>query len=431
MVKREELYALVWSEPMTKVAKRYEVTSSYLARVCSALNVPRPPRGYWAKLAVGRAPQAEGLPEARPADQLTWNEKGGPLQAPRPLSAKREVRRRSGRSAVHLQGHHAIVRGTKAEFLRSRPGVDSGYLKPFKQLLPDIRCSEACLDRALDLASKLYNELEAIGGDVVIGPADRRWHGAQVDEREVPKKDRQRYYEHRAAWSPLRSTVAFLDGTPVTLVVVEMTEEVALRYVDGKYIREAEYQANLRKYQRRYSFETTKELPSTRFRIVAASAEGVDWALSWQERGATTLDASLPRIAKEIRAALPTIRELVGEAERQAEIRRQEWEAAEDRRRRKEDRELVEQSVKDSSKRLAAVIENWTQRTAIAHFFDELSGTIEQLPPTEREEMERRLAIAREFIGTTDPLDFFRSWKTPDEIYAPRFAKGTDEPVRE
>ena len=47
-VSREELYGLVWSEPMTKVAARYEVSSSFLARVCARLNVPRPPRGYWA-----------------------------------------------------------------------------------------------------------------------------------------------------------------------------------------------------------------------------------------------------------------------------------------------------------------------------------------------------------------------------------------------
>ena len=54
MHSRDELYQLVWSEPMTKVAKRFEVSSSYLARICSSLNVPRPgvvtgPNSQWAK----------------------------------------------------------------------------------------------------------------------------------------------------------------------------------------------------------------------------------------------------------------------------------------------------------------------------------------------------------------------------------------------
>ncbi|MDK1389594.1 hypothetical protein QN224_29885 [Sinorhizobium sp. 8-89] len=67
---REELYELVWSKPMTEVAKDFDVSGSYMARVCTVLNVPRPERGYWAKLAVGKAPARERLPEAQPGDQL-------------------------------------------------------------------------------------------------------------------------------------------------------------------------------------------------------------------------------------------------------------------------------------------------------------------------------------------------------------------------
>ena len=48
---REALYGLVWAEPMLKVAARFKVSSSYMARICGLMNVPRPERGYWAKLA--------------------------------------------------------------------------------------------------------------------------------------------------------------------------------------------------------------------------------------------------------------------------------------------------------------------------------------------------------------------------------------------
>jgi len=54
-VTREDLYELVWREPMLRVAERHAVSSSFLARVCSVMNVPRPPRGYWAKLEFGQA----------------------------------------------------------------------------------------------------------------------------------------------------------------------------------------------------------------------------------------------------------------------------------------------------------------------------------------------------------------------------------------
>ncbi|MEW6346125.1 MAG: hypothetical protein AB1704_36255 [Pseudomonadota bacterium] len=52
---REELYEQVWTEPVTKVAKRYAISDVGLRKICLDLEVPLPPVGYWAKLAAGRA----------------------------------------------------------------------------------------------------------------------------------------------------------------------------------------------------------------------------------------------------------------------------------------------------------------------------------------------------------------------------------------
>src|SRR6185369_8435297 len=43
-----------WAEPMTKVAARYGVSSSFLAWVCERLNVRRPARGYAYCIGTGR-----------------------------------------------------------------------------------------------------------------------------------------------------------------------------------------------------------------------------------------------------------------------------------------------------------------------------------------------------------------------------------------
>src|SRR5687767_1771386 len=61
-VSREILFEQVWAEPMTKVALRYNVSSSYLARVCRAFDIPRPGRGQWAKLAHGHKVRRPELP---------------------------------------------------------------------------------------------------------------------------------------------------------------------------------------------------------------------------------------------------------------------------------------------------------------------------------------------------------------------------------
>lgn len=432
MVTREELYALVWSEPMKKVAERYNVSGTYLARVCTLLNVPRPPRGHWQKLAVGKAAPQEALPEALPGDQVTWNEKGGPLPSPaRPRAVRATItpRRSLKRPGKPAEGTHPLVRGTLGEFRRSRPVKSWDYLRPYKKLLPDIVASAAVIERALDVASKLYNELEAQGARVVIAPNDQRYTGLTIDEREVPKGERGHRYYGSVMWSPMRLTIAFFEATAIGIAVLEMTENLLLQYIgddrgyDG-YIPVAEYQANLRKYGRHHTWTTNMDVPCGRLRVVAFSADTVGWSKSWQEKGDTTFDAALPRIAKEIRGAVPEVIEMVEEARRQAEIRHQEWLAEKERWERKEDRRRIEESTKQSQEALGQVIQRWADRMAVERFLDELSRSIDQLPEQERTGMVERLKLAKEFMGAVDPLEFFRGWKTPQEIYAPRFEEG-------
>jgi hypothetical protein len=76
VVSREELYELVWSVPMVKVAEKFKVSGSYMARICTNLNIPRPERGYWAKLAFGKAPDKPSLPELQTGDPISWCQDG-------------------------------------------------------------------------------------------------------------------------------------------------------------------------------------------------------------------------------------------------------------------------------------------------------------------------------------------------------------------
>lgn len=58
---------------------------------------------------------------------------------------------------------------------------------------------------------------------------------------------------------------------------------------------------------------------------------------------------------------------------------------------------------------------------AVERFLNDLSRSIDQLPDEERAGMGERLKLAREFMGKVDPLEFFRGWKTPRELYEPLF----------
>lgn len=48
-----DLLSMVWSMPTTEVAKILGVSDVAIAKRCKLFNIPKPPRGYWAKVAAG------------------------------------------------------------------------------------------------------------------------------------------------------------------------------------------------------------------------------------------------------------------------------------------------------------------------------------------------------------------------------------------
>ncbi|TPL43583.1 hypothetical protein [Mesorhizobium sp. B2-4-6] len=51
---RRELYELVWSKPLQKLAEEFGISDRGLAKICMRHRVPSPSRGYWARLAAGQ-----------------------------------------------------------------------------------------------------------------------------------------------------------------------------------------------------------------------------------------------------------------------------------------------------------------------------------------------------------------------------------------
>jgi hypothetical protein len=62
--KREPLYEEVWQTPITQLAKKYGLSDNGLRKICVALNVPLPPRGFWAKRAASKSVRRPALPPA-------------------------------------------------------------------------------------------------------------------------------------------------------------------------------------------------------------------------------------------------------------------------------------------------------------------------------------------------------------------------------
>jgi hypothetical protein len=58
---REELFTLVWEKPTQEVAKELGVSDVAIAKLCARLQVPKPPRGYWARVRSGQTPRRPPL----------------------------------------------------------------------------------------------------------------------------------------------------------------------------------------------------------------------------------------------------------------------------------------------------------------------------------------------------------------------------------
>lgn len=59
---RQGLYELVWSEPMSQLAKKFGLSDVGLSKACRRIAIPVPERGYWAKRQAGKQTLQQSLP---------------------------------------------------------------------------------------------------------------------------------------------------------------------------------------------------------------------------------------------------------------------------------------------------------------------------------------------------------------------------------
>lgn len=415
-VTREQLYEEVWREPMLKVGERYGVSSSFLARVCSALNVPRPPRGYWAKLEFGKNPgKPPALPEARVEDKLVWNRTNDAdiIRRPLPVAPVAPRTLRSTRSLSRSEVHPLIV-GARELFTKGRK-TETGLLKPSKKLLVDLVVTENLLDEMLAFANSLFQWLEAAGHRVLIAPADLQYRRVAVDEREMPGKDG---YRHDTPSAPHRPTIVVIGTVAIGLTLFEMTEELEAQYIgNSQYVPVALLSAEQRRLAVRNNYWTSrKDYATGRMCLQAYSPyRSADWVTHWRESQPKQLEKKVEGIVKSLEGAAADLVNLVVEGERQAEIQRlkreEEWQRyeAEEERRRKA------KAIVDARAELLTAIASWGEVKRMHDFFSDAEAEAQKLDAAERTLVVDRINAARELIGKADALDTLRTWKSADE----------------
>ena len=69
---RQELYDLVWSEPVTKIGEKFGVSDVAIAKICKKMDIPRPPTGYWARKHHGYQTEKATLPDLEAETTLEY-----------------------------------------------------------------------------------------------------------------------------------------------------------------------------------------------------------------------------------------------------------------------------------------------------------------------------------------------------------------------
>jgi len=412
-VSRETLYELAWSEPMTNIAKVFDVSSSYLARLYTQLNVPRPAPGYWAKIAAGKPVKIPPLPEPDMENAAGWDRynslpfvrvelrpsppKNNPIKA-RPSRAERP-------------DIHPLIRGAKEHFLKSKSS-DIGYLRPYKRQLVDLTVSDSGLDQALSVANSIFLALEDQGYRVAHPSTSYSYRREPVDERAKPD-NRYRLVNH---WSPSKGTLVYVGTVVIGLSLFEVSESVEVKYVDGKYIPVA----NLNKRAQRIhnsDWTTHRDLPTGRFCLQAYSPyQETSWKYQWQISADADLTKFGRNLARELAIHAETVAAEAALAQAEAERRRAEheekwrlWQIEEENRKRKE-------ANAASHQQLMHIIDRWNELKRIAAFFEEANHALTKLPQEDQVLLRERIQLAENMIGPVDALKELERWQTPSEI---------------
>ena len=413
-ITREELYTQVWSEPATKLAQRYDVSSSYLARVCEGLNVPHPPRGYWARRAVGEKMPVPPLPPAGPGDPLSWEKGVAVMERLPPLELPPEPAKSKGKTGPPKRpAHHPLVTAWRGVLEEAAP-TEGGYIAPRKKNVLDAFVTKAMIRSAAEALDAILIELEMRGHRVQLSPD--YCTRPPVDVAQRPIKDQ--YSRRPNEWQPNRPTIAYVRDAKIGLTLFELTEHVRVRRTGAdRYVRISDLPPT-RRYapQAPGEADETRDMPTGRFVLRAYSPRhDAPWQHEWTEGQKGEFVTMVKAIGDALEEAAPILVKQVQDAEQrererqaQAEIERRRRQARE----RAEARQRARQAAKDE---LRSIVKVWNDAFALEAFFTELSRCASTLDGDERANLEARIQTARELAGGQDAVDRFLKWKLPTD----------------
>jgi hypothetical protein len=370
---REELYALVWSEPIQKIAPRYGLSDRGFGKLCARYEIPVPPRGWWAKKAAGKRLKQPPLP---PLDDpylqkirfdKTPRETAADQPAPEvhPLVAFEQDP--ANRISVPTDGEltNPLVLKTQRLLNRANRDVDGLIVPPSAAL--HIHTSRGLHERALRIVQALLTAFEARGFAV-----------AQTAEG---------------------TRVSILDES-LGFGIEEGTKKIehAITFTEQKLI------------DRRMGWQVPKHdtVPNGMLTFVITNVSGL--RQRWSEAPTRPLEGLLNKfIIGLIRAALGLKRQRA-EADRRQRERQEEERKRQEEARRLEEAERAWREEQARVERLIRLEAVWTRNRKLRELASALRQTLGEVET--ESELGKWLSWAEAYANRSDPLNRFRERKS-------------------
>ena len=164
VISREDLYALVWTEPMSRLSRRFGLSDVGLAKACTRMIIPVPGRGYWAKKEVGRAPRPTRLPTLPASAGVDRRElRVRRRQAPSAIEASRKESAAIQVAVPEILSEpHPLVAKTVKAF-RGGKSQHDGYLMAKTPDCLAVHATMGSIDRALRIYDAVITAIEECG----------------------------------------------------------------------------------------------------------------------------------------------------------------------------------------------------------------------------------------------------------------------------
>lgn len=424
-ISRDALYELVWSKPTRDVASGFDISDVGLAKICRRLNIPRPPRGHWAKLAAGKPSPQTPLPPAQLGAEIEWTTNGNPACAfpandgwQQPDAAARP--KSANVSVPSNPPLHPLVEEAAKHMLKVRSQRYS-YIIPTKGLMLHCFLSRENKDAGLAAVNRVLMTFIQRRHQIMLAPSHTKWLGKHVSP--LGRRKNECIYDGPGSWHPHRPTLITIGQVCLGFAFVELTQEEPGVSHEFTTIRLSEYKA-LPQSKRSRHYEPlarSHPFPSGRYKVVLYSPyEGTSWQQEWAEEPKRTLISMIPDMVRTAEEKALEIPQMIKEAEERAEIQRIAAAEQQHRWRLQSDRHLRNDSRKASKDDLHAVMVAWRESRMIEAFFSEVESHLASLSEEQQVAMHGRLAAARALMDGPTAWDRFMAWRDPAQRWEGR-----------